>query len=139
MVCWNTTKYYLLLFNFICKIDSAVASNETERFFYLGWVINNFYNVSGNYSWFWTQTDGTVVQLDLGNPPLGFNVSKRECLEKRGYCYRIKGINTNSEELGHSVKADETFTLSFFARADKTVYSIPIEIKGKLIHMFTWI
>ncbi|XP_032794862.2 uncharacterized protein LOC116931389 isoform X3 [Daphnia magna] len=111
--------------------DSAVttAYNETDRFFYLGWVVNTFYNSSGNGSWSWTQSDGTTVPLDLSNPPSGFNISKRQCLERRGYCYRIKGINTNSDQLGHSVVAGEVFTWNFISTADGTRISVPIQIQ----------
>lgn len=122
------------------NLDSAVAnnttelatpSNETERFFYLGWVVNMFYNSTGNGSWWWTQTDGTSVQLDLSNPPPGFNVSQRQCLERRGYCYRIKGINTNSDQLGHAVLPGEVFTWTFASAVDQKHVSVPIQIKGR--------
>lgn len=60
----------------------------------------------------------------------GFNISKRQCLERRGYCYRIKGINTNSDQLGHSVVAGEVFTWNFISTADGTRISVPIQIQG---------
>nr|CAH0098421.1 unnamed protein product [Daphnia galeata] len=110
--------------------DSVIVTDkEPERFFYLGWVVNTFYNSNGSSSWLWTQSDGTTIPLDLSNPPSGFNISKRHCLEKRGYCYRIKGINTNSDELGHSVVAGEVFTWTFISSVDGTRISVPIQIQ----------
>ncbi|XP_046463212.1 hemicentin-1-like isoform X2 [Daphnia pulex] len=105
------------------------TGNEPERFFYLGWVVNTFYNTNGSGLWLWTQADGTTLPLDLSNPPSGFNISKRHCLDKRGYCYRIKGINTNSDQLGHSVVAGEVFTWTFHSSADGSRIAIPIQIQ----------
>lgn len=51
--------------------SSSNPEFSTERFFYLGWVVNNLYNASGNGTWLWTQTDGITIPLNLSSPPPG--------------------------------------------------------------------